>query len=100
MTRTKPTRTFLAACSAAALSAAVYGCGGGGGGAEPKPPLAVDFSGVAAGYTVEAGTYRIEAGASLTVGDVTFSCEAGGAGCTLMVLAQEQFLVALRARDE
>ena len=88
MTRTKLTRTFLAACSAVALSAAVYGCsGGGGGGAEPKPPAVVDFSGVAAGYTVEAGTYRIEAGALLTVGDVTFSCEAGGAGCTLTVLA-------------
>ena len=88
MTRTKLTRTFLAACSAVALSAAVYGCGGGGGdGAEPKPPAAVDFSGVAAGYTVEAGTYRIAAGATLTVGDVTFSCASGGAGCTLMVLA-------------
>ena len=89
MTRTKLTRTFLAACSAVALSAAVYGCGGGGGGGdpEPEPPVAVDFSGVAAGYTVEAGTYQLEAGATLTVGDVTFSCEAGGAGCTLMVLA-------------
>ena len=87
MTKTKLTRTFLAACSAVALSAAVYGCGGGGGAppVEPKPPLAVDFSGVAPGWTVEAGIYRIEAGATLTVGDVTFSCASGDAGCTVTV---------------
>ena len=87
MTKTKLTRTFLAACSAVALSAAVYGCGGGGGAppVEPKEPLAVDFSGVALGWTVEAGIYRIEAGATLTVGDVTFSCAAGDAGCTVTV---------------
>ena len=86
MTRSKLTRTFLAACSAVALSAAVYGCGGGGGAppVEPKP-LTVDFSGVAPGWTVEAGTYRIEAGATLTVGDVTFSCASGDAGCTVTV---------------
>ena len=86
MTKTKLTRTFLAACSAVALSAAVYGCGGGGGAppVEPKP-LTVDFSGVAPGWTVEAGTYRIEAGATLTVGDVTFSCASGDAGCTVTV---------------
>ena len=88
MTRSNLTRTFLAACSVVALSAAVHGCSGGGGtSAEPKPPLAVDLSGVAAGYAVEAGTYVIEAGATLTVGDVTFTCAAGGAGCTLTVAA-------------
>ncbi len=88
MTKTKLTRTFLAACSAVALSAVVYGCGGGGGpGAEPKPPLGVDFSGVAAGYAVEPGTYKIKAGETLTVGDVTFSCAPGGVGCTLTVAA-------------
>ena len=87
MTKTKLTRTFLAACSAVALSAAVYGCGGGGGAppVEPKPPLAVDLSGVAPGWTLVPDTYRIEAGASLTVGDVTFTCAAGDAGCTLTV---------------
>ena len=89
MTKTKLTRTVLAACSAVALAAVVYGCGGGGDGprVEPQPPAGVDFSGVAAGYRVEAGTYEIEAGGTLTVGDVAFSCASGGAGCTLTVAA-------------
>ena len=81
MTRTKLTRTILATCSAVALSAAVYGCGGGGGPTvEPKPPVAVDFTGVAPGYTLEAGPYEIEAGGMLTVGDVTFTCAPDGPG--------------------
>ena len=89
MTERKLTRTVLAACSAVALAAAVSGCVGGDDGprVEPRPPSAVDFSGVAAGYRVEAGTYEIEAGGTLTVGDVTFSCASGGAGCTLTVAA-------------
>ena len=93
MTRTKLTRTILAACSAVALSAAVYGCGGGGGPTvEPKPPVAVDLSGVAAGYTVEAGPYEIEAGATLTVGDVTFSCAPDGPGSlNYPLLSQSHF---------
>ena len=89
MTERKLSRTVLAACSAVALAAVVYGCGGGGDGprVKPQPPAGVDFSGVAAGYTVEAGTYEIEAGGTLTAGDVTFSCAPGGAGCTLTVAA-------------
>ena len=86
MTMRKPTRTILAACSAVALSAAVYGCGGGGG-APPvtQPPVTVDLSGVAPGYTLVPDTYKIEAGGTLTVGDVTFTCAAGDVGCTLTV---------------
>lgn len=90
MTKTKPARTFLAVCSAVALSAVVYGCGGGGGGGgggAPPPPVGVDFADVAPGYTVDPGTYAIEAGGTLTVGDVAFSCASGGAGCTLTVAA-------------
>lgn len=85
MTRRKPTRTFLAACSAVALSAVVYGCGGGGGGDASVLPAPVDFSGVATGYALAAGNYEIAAGETLTVGDVTFSCAAGGADCTVTV---------------
>ena len=84
MKRRKLTRTFLAACSAVALSAVVYGCGGGGGG--PAMPGDVDFSGVTGGYTVETGTWTLGAGETVTVGDVTFLCAPGGAGCTLTVL--------------
>ncbi|MCY4460091.1 MAG: hypothetical protein OXC26_06790 [Albidovulum sp.] len=88
MTTRKLIRTILAACSGIALSAVVYGCGGGGGSdVEPPPPADVDFSAVAAGYRIEAGTYEIEAGGTLTVGDVTFSCASDGAGCTLTVAA-------------
>ena len=90
MTRINPTRTILAACSAVAFSAVVYGCGDGGGDGprvDPLPPLTVDFSGVAAGYMVDPGPYEIEAGGTLTVGDVTFSCTPGGAGCTLTIVA-------------
>ena len=36
---------------------------------------------------VTAGTYEIGAGQAMTVGDVTFSCAAGDADCTVMVAA-------------
>ena len=90
MKKTKLTRAFLAAASAVALSAVVYGCGGGGGGApsvEPKPSAAVDFSGVTTGYLVKAGEYEIAAGGTLTVDDVEFSCAADGPDCTVTVAA-------------
>ncbi|MCY4406591.1 MAG: hypothetical protein OXC15_09500 [Rhodospirillaceae bacterium] len=93
MTRRKLTRTFLAACSAVALSAVVYGCGGGGGGT-PLPPAAVDLSRVTSGYTVVPDTYEIAAGETRTVGDVTFTCAAGGADCTVTVAEDGTALVA------
>ena len=82
----KSTRTVLAACSAVALSAVVYGCGGGGApSVDSQPPVDVSFSGVAPGYSVNPGTYEIEAGGTLTVGDVVFSCASGDARCTVTV---------------
>ena len=70
------------------LALAMAGCGGGNDAApEPPAPTPVDMSGVTVGYMVAAGTVEIAAGHSTTVGDVTFSCAAGGADCTVMVAA-------------
>ena len=78
----------LAAATASAL--ALAGCGGGGSSSEgPRPaaPVMVSMTGVTMGYTVPAGTYNIQAGATQTVGDVAFTCASGGAACTVMVAA-------------
>ena len=80
------------AASVLFLALAMAGCGGGGGTTqgpvEPPPdPTPVDLSGVTAGYEVGPGTYDISAGESMAVGDVMFSCAAGGADCTVMVAA-------------
>ena len=88
MKKTKLTRSLMAAVSVVALSAVMYGCvhsGDDSAPVEPPAPTAVDLSGVTAGYMAAAGTYEIGAGQAMTVGDVTFSCAAGGADCTVMV---------------
>ena len=78
------------AASVLFLALAMVGCGGGGSTAQapmPPDPTPVDLSGVTAGYEVGPGTYDISAGESMAVGDITFSCAAGGADCTVMVAA-------------
>ncbi len=73
------------------LALTLAGCGGGS--AQPKPPppppapMMVDMSSVSAGADKEAGTLEIAAGASKTLGEVTYRCAAGGDGCTVTVKA-------------
>ena len=86
------TRTYLPVAAIAAVMLVVTACSGGGGGAPstPPPPPAptpVDLSGVTPGYMVEAGMVEVAAGDTATVGDVTFSCAAGGAACRVTVAA-------------
>ena len=83
------TRTYLPVAAIAAVMLVLTACSGGGGGAPSTPlaPTPVDLSGVTSGYTVQAGTVEIAAGGTRTVGDVTFSCAAGGAACTVTVAA-------------
>ena len=88
------TRTYLPVAAIAAVMLVVTACSGGGGGAPSTPPAPtppaptpVDLSGVTPGYMVQAGTVEIAAGGTATVGDVTFSCAAGGAACTVTVAA-------------
>ena len=69
------------------LAVGLSACGGSSEAPEPPAPVTMDLSGVTAGYMIEAGTVEIAAGDSETVGDITFSCAAGGADCTVMVAA-------------
>ncbi len=92
MKKTKLTRSLLAACSIVALSAVMYGCVHDGGdddradtGMETPMPVAVDLSGIAADAMVEAGTADIAAGMSADIGEITFSCAAGGDDCSVTV---------------
>ena len=92
MKKTKLTRSLLAACSIVALSAVMYGCAHDGGdddradtGMETPMPVAVDLSGIAADAMVEAGTADIAAGMSADIGEITFSCAAGGDDCSVTV---------------
>ena len=103
-------RFFLYFIVIAAL--ALAGCGGNGGGTPttmepdmcpsgqtgtppncvtPPPPMAaVDLSGLLMGFGLtadDAGTHEIAAGASMDVGNVTFSCPAGGMSCSVEVAA-------------
>jgi len=82
------TRTFLPIAAMAIVLPVMAACSGGGGTpSTPPAPTSVDFSGVTPGYTVPAGTVEIAAGGTRTVGDITFSCAAGGANCTVTVAA-------------
>ena len=95
MKKTKLTRSLLAACSIVALTAVMYGCVHDGD-SDPvtdddmtmmPEPTDVDMSDVAEGAAAAAGTYTVSAGGSVTAGDVTFSCAAGGDPCTIIVAA-------------
>jgi len=90
----------MTAVSIVALALAASGCGGGSSktpaAPEPAPvpaptPMSVSMASVTvdgAGYMApEAGTLMIDAGMSRTSGSVTFTCAAGGEGCTVMVAA-------------
>ncbi len=87
------TRKLKLALSAGALalSLALAGCGGGGSSPQaandPPQPMPVDTTGIATAAMVQAGSYMIEAGASATHGDVTYSCPVGGADCMVDVMA-------------
>ena len=69
------------------LAVGLAACGSSSKTPEPPAPVTINLSGVTAGYMVEARTVEIAAGDSETVGDITFSCAAGGADCTIMVAA-------------
>ena len=66
------------------LALAMAGCGGGSGdsGMVVPPPTSVDLMG---STDLMAGTTTVPAGSSVTVGDTTVSCAAGGDDCTLTV---------------
>ncbi len=72
------------------LALTLAGCGGGNSKPKPPPPpppapMTVDMSSVSADADKEAGTLEIAAGASKTLGEVTYRCAAGGDGCTVTV---------------
>ena len=86
----------------ASLSLLFAGCGGGGGSSsdeDVQPPVTtpdpetheVDISALPTEYnTIPEGTYEIESGTTMDVGDhVTFSCPAGDMGCSVEVTVTE-----------
>ena len=83
-------RKLTTACLAAALALGLAACGsssstkappGGGDDGKPSP---VSLAGVP-NHGLTAQTVTIEAGATKTVGNVTFSCPSGGADCTVAI---------------
>ena len=86
---TEFSRKYITAfASAAVLALGLYGCGGGGddGMVSQMAPEDVDLSDVTAGFMAGADTLEIDAGQSVTHGDIEFSCAAGGDDCTVMVM--------------
>ena len=90
MKKMKVTRSFLAACSIVALTAVLSGCLHSG---DDPPASGGDTSGALSlaavpmhGLTdADAKEYKIEAGKSATVGNVTFTCPASSVDCTVTV---------------
>ena len=85
--RTKPLLIFVAGVAAMALLLA--GCGGSGSVKKDPKPQAVDMAGVnaAAGLTMPASGSKLDlkAGASGDLGEITFTCAAGGDDCSVTV---------------
>ena len=83
--RQKPLLTLAAGVAAVALLLA--GCGGGSTVSKDPKPVAVDLTSVnaAAGLVPMAGTLPLKAGASGDLGDITFTCAAGGDDCSVTV---------------
>ena len=81
--RTRPLLTLAAGVAAMALLLA--GCGGGGTVKKDPKPKMVDLSGLAADVMTEAGTLDLKADASGDLGEVTFTCAAGGDDCSVTV---------------
>lgn len=82
-------RNLLVGLAAGSLLMLV-GCGSSSDTPTPPPPPEpepVDTSGIASDAMVQAGSYKIDAGASATHGEITYSCAAGGANCTVDVMA-------------
>ena len=76
------TRKLSVVCLTVVLSFLVYGCGG-----SSKQATITDVSTdmVAAGLTLDSGTYTIQPGGTATAGDVTFACPAEGSSCEVTV---------------
>ena len=83
--RQKPLLTLAAGVAAVALLLA--GCGGGSTVSKDPKPVAVDLTSVnaAPGLVPMAGTLPLKAGASGDLGDITFTCAAGGDDCSVTV---------------
>ncbi len=83
------TKRLALAGQAVALAFVLAACGGGSGTApgQPPAPMEVDMDSVSEGARKEAGTLEIAAGAMKTLGDVTYSCAAGGEDCTVTIKA-------------
>ena len=82
-------RKLTTACLAAALALGLAACGSSSStkappGDDTKKPSPVSLAGVP-NHGLTARTMTIEAGATETVGNVTFSCPSGGADCTVAI---------------
>ena len=81
--RQKP--LLMLAAGVAAVALLLAGCGGGSTVKKDTKPQMVDLSGLAADVMTEAGTLDLKAGASGDIGEVTFTCAAGGDDCAVTV---------------
>ncbi len=93
-------KTVWAVFLLTALSLVMYGCGGGGGSSAPAPttpteptepteppePMTHDVT-LPSGVDVMGGMAEIDPGMSADIGDITFSCPAGGEACSVEVTA-------------
>ncbi len=80
----------ITVCCAAVLMLGLAACGSDDNGGtatmmEMPTPVEVGLSGVAAGAKRAAGTAEIAAGESADIGEVTFTCAAGGDACSVTV---------------
>ena len=74
------------AAGVAAMTLLLAGCGGGGAVRKADPvPQTVDLSGLATDVMTEAGMLDLKAGVSGEIGEVTFTCAAGGDDCAVTV---------------
>ena len=92
---TKFNKAVWAVFLVTALSLVMYGCGGGGGSSAPAPtmptepteptePMTHDVT-LPSGVDAMEGMAEIAAGMSADIGDITFSCPAGGEACSVTV---------------
>lgn len=92
-------KTVWAVFLLTALSLVMYGCGGGGGSSAPAPmtptepteptptePMMHDVT-LPSGVDVMGGMVEIDPGMSADIGDITYSCPAGGEACSVEVTA-------------
>ncbi len=79
----------ITVCCAAVLMLGLAACGSDNGAdmADMPSSVAVDLTGVADDAARAAGMEEIAAGESATIGEITFTCAAGGPDCTVTVAA-------------